>query len=115
MDYFKSEADKLIFALLETDGKTRMRLIGSSEELYYNRDKLEDWYNKTSEILDKSSNKKPKKLRTNYWKLLLESVNALMMMMMKINLHFNHILLTRIKIQLNLYIHDNKLLYKGGY
>lgn len=58
MDYFKSEADKLIFALLETDGKTRMRLIGSSEELYYNRDKLEDWYTKTSEILDKSSNKK---------------------------------------------------------
>ena len=40
MDYFKSEADKLIFALLETDGKTRMCLIGSSEELYYNRDKL---------------------------------------------------------------------------
>ena len=64
MDYFKSEADKLIFALLETDGKTRMRLIGSSEELYCNRDKLEDWYTKTSEILDKSSNKKAEEAKT---------------------------------------------------
>lgn len=72
MDYFKSEADKLIFALLETDGKTRMRLIGSSEELYYNRDKLEDWYTKTSEILDKSSNKKAEEAKNKLLEITLE-------------------------------------------
>lgn len=71
MDYFKSEADKLIFALLETDGKTRMRLIGSSEELYYNRDKLEDWYAKTSEILDKSSNKKAEEAKSKLLEITL--------------------------------------------
>lgn len=71
MDYFKSEADKLIFALLETDGKTRMRLIGSNEELYYNRDKLEDWYAKTSEILDKSSNKKAEKAKSKLLEITL--------------------------------------------
>lgn len=71
MDYFKSEADKLIFALLETDGKTRMRLIGSSEELYHNRDKLEDWYAKTSEILDESSNKKAEEAKSKLLEITL--------------------------------------------
>lgn len=71
MEYFKSEADKLIFALLETDGKTRMRLIGSNEELYYNRDKLEDWYAKTSGILDKSSNKKAEKAKSKLLEITL--------------------------------------------
>lgn len=76
MDYFKSEADKLIFALLETDGKTRMRLIGSSEELYYNRDKLEDWYTKTSEILDKSSNKKAEEAKKKLLEITLLEITS---------------------------------------
>ena len=58
MEYFKSEADKIIFALLETDGKTRSSLLGITEDLYSDEQICEEWYAKLSAILESSTNKR---------------------------------------------------------
>ena len=42
--YFVSEEHKYVFALLFTDNKVRMKLLGITEELYLNKDKAKLWY-----------------------------------------------------------------------
>ena len=44
--YFVSEAHKLVFALLFTDKKIRMELLGIGEELYLDKEKAKEWKEK---------------------------------------------------------------------
>lgn len=45
-DFFKTETHKYLFALLYTDKKLRMKLLGISEELYENETEAKAWRNK---------------------------------------------------------------------
>lgn len=49
--YFVSEAHKLIFALLFTDKKIRMELLGIEEELYLNEEKAKEWHHRIAKII----------------------------------------------------------------
>lgn len=44
MKYFKTDADKYIFALLELDGKNRTRVLAITKKMYYNKKLADDWY-----------------------------------------------------------------------
>ena len=55
--YFKTEGDRYIFALTQTDGKTRCNLIGLKDELYYNEGKAEKWYENISNKIHPINNK----------------------------------------------------------
>ena len=44
--YFVSEAHKLVFALLFTDKKIRMELLGIGEELYLDKEKAKEWHHR---------------------------------------------------------------------
>jgi hypothetical protein len=57
-EYFKSEADKIIFGLLYADVKTRMKLLNITEDIYNDEQKLETWYADIKEVLDNSSSKR---------------------------------------------------------
>jgi hypothetical protein len=56
-NYFKTEGDRYIFALTQTDGSTRCNLIGLDEELYYNQDKAQKWYENISKKIHPINNK----------------------------------------------------------
>ena len=43
-EYFKSKRDRIIFLLLEVDGKRRNRLLGISPEMYDDKDAAKKWY-----------------------------------------------------------------------
>lgn len=45
-DYFKSEKDKLVFLLLEVDGRRRNELLGITAEMYENKTLAKEWYAK---------------------------------------------------------------------
>lgn len=47
-EYFRSEKDKLIFALIYTDKSLRESLLGISEELYLDKEKAKEWRNSIS-------------------------------------------------------------------
>ena len=49
--YFVSEAHKLVFALLFTDKKIRMELLGIGEELYLDKDKAKEWHYRIAKII----------------------------------------------------------------
>ena len=49
--YFVSEVHKLIFALLYTDKKTRMKLLDITEELYEDKEKAKKWYRRISKLI----------------------------------------------------------------
>ena len=44
-EHFKSLADKYVFALSHTDGKTRCDLVGITEEMYLKKELADIWYN----------------------------------------------------------------------
>lgn len=50
--FFKSEADKYVFILLHTDAANRMRLLGVTEAMYYNKASATRWYNNIKRILE---------------------------------------------------------------
>lgn len=74
--YFKSEADKLVFALLYTDAKTRMILLEAHEGLYYNKEEALRWYLRISSIIDPEVSKVEgaedamKKLNEIYYRMI---------------------------------------------
>lgn len=56
-DYFKNDGDRYIFALTQTDGSVRCKLIGlDNKELYYDKDKATKWYESISEKIDPNKN-----------------------------------------------------------
>lgn len=44
LNYFKSEADKYIFCLLELDGEERMKQLKIYKSLYVNKNAAREWY-----------------------------------------------------------------------
>lgn len=49
--YFVSEAHKLIFALIFTDKRIRMELLGITEELYLDKNKAKEWYHRITKMI----------------------------------------------------------------
>lgn len=48
IDYFKSDRDRIIFLLLEVDGKRRNQLLGITPEMYENKEAANKWYKSLS-------------------------------------------------------------------
>lgn len=48
IDYFKSDRDRIIFLLLEVDGKRRNQLLGITPEMYENKEAASKWYKSLS-------------------------------------------------------------------
>lgn len=44
MKYFKTDADKYIFALLELDGTSRTKILGITKKMYYSKKLADEWY-----------------------------------------------------------------------
>lgn len=52
MEYFKSEREKYIFILLETDGKTRSKLLGITDDMYGSKKMATEWYEKIRHVIE---------------------------------------------------------------
>lgn len=48
IDYFKSDLDRILFLLLEVDGKRRNELLGITSEMYENKEAAKKWYKSLS-------------------------------------------------------------------
>lgn len=48
IDYFKSDLDRILFLLLEVDGKRRNELLGITSEMYENKEVAKKWYKSLS-------------------------------------------------------------------
>ena len=48
IDYFKSDRDRILFLLLEVDGKRRNQLLGITSEMYENKEAAKKWYKSLS-------------------------------------------------------------------
>ena len=57
--YFKNHEARLIFGLVELEGKVQLDLLGIDQSYYLNRQKAEQWY---TEIKEKIANSKHPKL-----------------------------------------------------
>jgi len=56
MKYFKTDADKYIFALLELDGPSRTKVLGITKKMYSSKELADKWYmNILENIHDRSS------------------------------------------------------------
>jgi hypothetical protein len=53
MSYFKSESDEIIFYLLETDGKLRMRKLDVTDFNYENKEYAKKWRDGILNKIDK--------------------------------------------------------------
>ena len=75
--HFKSQADKYVFGLTNTDGKTRCKLVGITEDLYHDRALADVWYNQIlSEILSGDFEKETLELATKNLTGLYENMIA---------------------------------------
>lgn len=57
--FFKSKADKYLFALSELDGQHRMKLLGISQELYFDKNKARFWRNEIATLIHPDNNSHP--------------------------------------------------------
>ena len=55
--YFKNEEARLIFRLVELEGKKQVDFLGVDCEHFYNRTVAKDWYEKTKVELEASEHK----------------------------------------------------------
>lgn len=58
--YFKSENDRILFLLLEVDGKRRNQLLGITSEMYENEDAAKKWYKSLSNKVHPDKNNDPR-------------------------------------------------------
>jgi len=56
--YFKNHEAKIIFALVELDGKVQLNLLGIDYSHYAVIEAGQKWYHETKEILEKSNHPK---------------------------------------------------------
>lgn len=55
--YFKNEEAKIIFALVELEGKSQMKLLGMTYSHYASKEIAESWYEKIKEKIKNSEHK----------------------------------------------------------
>ncbi|HBC3928311.1 TPA: DnaJ domain-containing protein [Vibrio parahaemolyticus] len=60
MAYFKSENDRILFLLLEVDGKRRNQLLGITSEMYEDEDAAKKWYKSLSNKVHPDKNDDPR-------------------------------------------------------
>lgn len=60
MAYFKSENDRILFLLLEVDGKRRNQLLGITSEMYEDEEAAKKWYKSLSNKVHPDKNNDPR-------------------------------------------------------
>ncbi|MCW8346026.1 DnaJ domain-containing protein [Vibrio sp. ZSDZ65] len=60
MAYFKSENDRILFLLLEVDGKRRNQLLGITSEMYEDEEAAKKWYKSLSNKVHPDKNDDPR-------------------------------------------------------
>lgn len=52
MEYFKSEADRIIFCLLELDGETRQKKLNITKFLFFQKEAATIWRDNLIKVID---------------------------------------------------------------